>query len=152
MLLGSVRQVVKKKYNKLNRKCIRTPNIVEKSINKMRLDDSVALVATESGCLTIKQIQTIMKLMSKVIKRKNNKNIFDVSSFIYPFCTVTKKPSGFRMGKGKGSVFDWVMPVRKGRLILSAKRFINSRALVINFKKIQYKLPIFTRIVFSYNQ
>jgi ribosomal protein L16/L10AE len=53
------------------------------------------------------------------------------------------------MGRGKGTVKTWIVPVVYGRMLFQIYnvRDINVKKAVLALKKIKYKLPILTRIV-----
>ena len=51
-----------------------------------------------------------------ILRRMSQKQIF-LKINVFPFLPFTKKPTSARMGKGKGKVYGWVVPVRKGKIV-----------------------------------
>jgi len=64
---------------------------------------------------------------------------------VFPSKPVTRKPVGVRIGKGKGSVSSWIIPVFAGKILFELKNvsFIQAKNA---FFLIQKKLPLLTRI------
>ena len=84
---------------------------------------------------------------SKWKLKKKGWIIFPISCD-YP---LTKKPTEVRMGKGKGAIYDWSIPLKKGSNFL----YINSQNKIFGkvvLKELQKKLPIKSKIsIFNQN-
>ena len=73
---------------------------------------SFAILATSNGHIPLKQIEAARVVMNRLIKKTGRLWIR-----IFPDKPITKKPAEIRMGKGKGSVDQWVAVIRKGRIL-----------------------------------
>jgi large subunit ribosomal protein L16 len=102
----------------------------------------VGLKATESGTINFRQIEAARQAISRKIKRKGR-----VWIRIFPNLPVTKKSTGARMGKGKGSVSHWVAKVRSGSVLFEVCG-INIRNILDGLKTGGAKLPVRTKIFF----
>nr|YP_009688838.1 ribosomal protein L16 [Cafileria marina]QEF30262.1 ribosomal protein L16 [Cafileria marina] len=71
-----------------------------------------AIQALEQCKLTSKQLTSIQKILQNKIKKEAK-----VWLRCYPDIPVTKKPTEVRMGKGKGSVHQWIAKIPKGKII-----------------------------------
>ena len=76
-----------------------------------------ALVATECGWLTARQIEAARITATRHMKRQGKMYIR-----IFPDKPITKKPLETRMGKGKGSPEYWVAVVKPGRVLYELRR------------------------------
>lgn len=65
---------------------------------------------------------------------------------IYPDKPVTKKPAEVRMGGGKGDVFEYVAPVRRGRMLFEMGGVTREVAFAA-LRLAAHKLPVKTRIL-----
>ncbi len=102
---------------------------------------SIAIIATENGFLTSRQIEASRRAMTRHVKRDGK-----IWIRIFPDKPISAKPAETRMGKGKGSVDHWVCPIKSGRILFEMEGVeleIAKRA----FKLAQYKLPIKTTII-----
>ena len=70
---------------------------------------SVGLKALESGLLNARQIEAARKAIVRKIKRKGK-----IWIKIFPDISITSKPTGIRMGKGKGQFSHWAARVKGG--------------------------------------
>ncbi len=70
------------------------------------------LKATTYGRLTARQIEAARRAMTRHVKRQGK-----IWIRVFPDKPITKKPLEVRMGKGKGNVEYWVMPVQPGRVL-----------------------------------
>lgn len=102
----------------------------------------VGLKAIESGTINFKQIEAARQAITRKIKRKGR-----VWIRIFPNLPVTKKSTGSRMGKGKGSVSYWVAKVRCGSVLFEVCG-INLRSILDGLKTGGAKLPVRTKIFF----
>ena len=100
-----------------------------------------ALKATEPERVTARQIEAARRAITREMKRQGR-----VWIRIFPDLPVSKKPTGFRMGKGKGSVEYWAARVKPGRIVFEidgVPEDVAKEALRLG----AMKLPITTRII-----
>ena len=71
-----------------------------------------ALIATEPGWLTARQIEAARIAMTREIKRGGR-----IWIRIFPDKPFTKKPAETRQGHGKGNVEGWVAVIQPGRVL-----------------------------------
>lgn len=95
------------------------------------------IYAKENGILTSKHLETIRILVNRRIKKIGGRFIFK----IMPDTPITKKSTGVRMGKGKGSFKENIFYTKVDQVLFEFRNV--PKDLFINlFKKIKYKLPI----------
>ena len=99
------------------------------------------LQALTHGRVTARQIEAARMAMSRATKRGGKLWVR-----IFPDKPVTKKPAETRMGKGKGSPEEWVVPVRRGRMLYEMKGVAPDIARE-SLKRAAHKLPVKTKIV-----
>lgn len=100
-----------------------------------------ALVGEEQGRITNRQIEAARRAITHYTQRGGRLWIT-----IFPYKPITKKPAETRMGGGKGDVFEFVAPVKRGRILFEmagVPRDVAHTAL----KLAGYKLGIKTKIV-----
>ena len=102
----------------------------------------IGLKASESGTINSRQIEAARQAMVRKIKRKGK-----VWIRIFHDLPITSKPTGVRMGKGKGSVSYYAAKVRGGTVIFEICG-VNSRTAFGALKTGGVKLPIKT-IIFN---
>jgi len=100
-----------------------------------------ALMALERGRLSSRQIEAARIVINRHVKKTGKLWIR-----IFPDKPVTKKPAEIRMGKGKGSVHEWVSVIKPGRILYEIDG-IDSKAAKIAMKLAQGKLPIKTKFI-----
>lgn len=103
--------------------------------------------ANTSGFMSLNQITTCYKSLSKAIKttgRKKKKNRIQLFANIDR--PMTSKSLGVRMGKGKGSIDYWGSPIRKGQLIFQIKKKVRIRAVTKGLKDCSIRFPFSTHI------
>jgi large subunit ribosomal protein L16 len=105
--------------------------------------NSFSLQSLEPVWLTINQIESARKIISKNLKKIGKLNIK-----VFADKPITKKAKETRMGSGKGNVDHWVAVVKPG-MILFEIIGIEKKVCIEIFKKIQYKLPIKTKILIN---
>lgn len=99
------------------------------------------LQAVTHGRITSRQIEAARMAMSRAVKRGGKLWIR-----IFPDKPITKKPAEVRMGKGKGNPEDWVVPIKRGRMLYELKG-IDRETAVESLRLASHKLPVGTKIV-----
>ncbi len=102
---------------------------------------SIAIIATENGFLTSRQIEASRRAMTRHVKRDGK-----IWIRIFPDKPISAKPAETRMGKGKGSVDHWVCPIKSGRILFEMEG-VDPEIARQALKLAQYKLPIKTTII-----
>lgn len=94
-----------------------------------------------TGWITSRQIEAARRAITHYTQRGGR-----VWIRIFPDKPVTKKPAETRMGSGKGDVYEYVAPVRPGRMLFEMGGI--SREMVLSaFRLAAHKLPVKTKIV-----
>jgi large subunit ribosomal protein L16 len=91
--------------------------------------------------LTDRQIEAARKAISHHTKRAGK-----VWIRVFPDKPITKKPSGVRMGGGKGDIEGWVVPIIPGKIIFELAG-VSSEIAHLALKRAGAKLPFKTRII-----
>lgn len=102
---------------------------------------SIALKATEAGRINSRQIEAARIAMTRHIKRQGK-----VWIRVFPDKPLTAKPLETRMGKGKGSVDQWVMNIKPGRILFEMAGVSDELAKVA-LTRAAHKLPFKTKIM-----
>ena len=112
----------------------------EFKVNNLKFG-TLGLKAIQSGIIKSNQLVAAKQAITKKIKKKGKlwMNIFTNFS-------VTAKPIGTRMGKGKGSISHWVAKVSCGTILFEVCSF-NYNTSFSALKIGSSKLPIRTKIV-----
>jgi len=100
------------------------------------------LKAIELGRINSRQIEAGRVALSRTMKRTGK-----IWIRVFPDKPLTAKPVGVRMGKGKGSVEEWVMNIKPGRIIFEITGVDDStavRALSLAAAKLPFKTKIVT--------
>jgi len=100
-----------------------------------------ALMALSSGRITARQIES-----ARVVINRQTKKYGKLWIRIFPDKPITKKPAEIRMGKGKGSVEEWVAIIKPGRVLYEIDG-VNSIVAQKAMKLAQAKLPISTKVI-----
>lgn len=90
------------------------------------------------------------ELITKYLKWKLKKS----GRLIFPYPNdfpLTKKPTEVWMGKGKGNISDWSIPVKKGMYFFLLKAIWTDFIQKV-LTSLQQKLPIRTKLTFSNHQ
>ena len=114
--------------------------------NVIPIKGHLALKALENGRITYNQLEACRKSVRRMIKK--NGLIF---LRIFTYHSITKKPLATRMGKGKGSHYIWIAPIKKGQIICEVINFYLDK-LNISKKALKSggtKLPLKTCIIFN---
>lgn len=101
---------------------------------------TVGLKAAESGLISSRQIEASRQAIVRKMKRKGKLWIK-----IFPDLPITSKPTGVRMGKGKGQVSHWTARVRGGTVLFEVCG-LNFNTICSALKTGGAKLPIKTKI------
>jgi large subunit ribosomal protein L16 len=90
--------------------------------------------------ISMRHIDLIVRYLKRKLK-KSGVLVFPTPA-VYP---LTKKPTEVRMGKGKGGIVDWAIPLKKGSspFLFQGKK---TSTLKIFLKDLLKKLPIKSRI------
>jgi len=100
-----------------------------------------ALIATECGWITSRQIEASRIAITRTMKRLGK-----VWIRIFPDKPVTNKPAETRMGKGKGAPEYWVAVVKPGRIMFEVDG-VDSAIAKEAFRLAGHKLPIATKMI-----
>jgi len=73
---------------------------------------TIGLKSLEAGIINSRQIESARQATVRKLKRKGK-----VWIKIFPDISITKKPTGVRMGKGKGQISHWGARVRGGTVL-----------------------------------
>lgn len=101
-----------------------------------------ALKAISAGRINSRQIEAARITMTREMKRQGKSWIR-----VFPDKPLTRKPLETRMGKGKGSVEEWVMNIKPGRIIFEVagvSEEISRAALTLALHKLPFKCKIIT--------
>lgn len=79
------------------------------------------------------------------IKKEDDYAKYTISFF--PQVSMTKKPIGTRMGKGKGAVNKWGMIIRRGRILVQIRDIAKVELAFKCSRQVKYRLPFKTRII-----
>ena len=100
-----------------------------------------ALISTEPGWITARQIEAARIAISRHVKRGGKLWIR-----VYPDKPFTKKPAETRQGHGKGNVEGWVAVVLPGRVLYEMEGVDRATALAA-FNLAAAKLPLQTKFI-----
>ena len=118
---------------------------VTKFINFPHVKEGVlGLKILNYGFLLPNQLKTLHQTLNKVLKKKGL-----IIIFAYPNSSLTSKPTGARMGKGKGKILSsWVFKVYSGFILCEIHtRYIQLAITVL--KIVKKKLPLLSKIVLN---
>lgn len=110
-------------------------------LDTFRCGGVVGLQSQENGRLTRYQLEATRRVIVKHTNRKVR-----ISLLITPNKSVTWKPIGIRMGKGKGAIKDTIYDIKPGELILEITG-VENLDLPYILKKAGAKLPVKTFVV-----
>lgn len=100
-----------------------------------------ALMVTQAGRLTSRQIEASRIAISRSVKRGGQLWIR-----VFPDRPITKKPAEVRMGSGKGSPEYWAALVEPGRIIFEMNGVSKEQAEEA-FRLAAHKLPLKTKLL-----
>ena len=101
---------------------------------------TVGLKAAESVIINYRQIEAARQAIVRKIKRKGKMWVK-----IFPDLPITSKPTGVRMGKGKGEISHWGARVRGGTVIFEICG-VTFNTVLAALKTGGAKLPVKTKI------
>ena len=127
----------KTKYRKMQKGRIR--GVARRGCNLSFGD--YGLQAITHGRVTARQIESARMAMTRATKRGGKLWVR-----IFPHKPLTKKPLEVRMGKGKGSPEEWVVPVRRGMMLYEIKGVDRDVALE-SLRLASHKLSVKTKLV-----
>jgi large subunit ribosomal protein L16 len=99
------------------------------------------LLAENRGLITSRQIEASRRAITHYTQRGGRLWIR-----IFPDKPITKKPAETRMGGGKGDVYEFVAPVKPGRMLFEMGGVTKEIAYAA-LRLASYKLNVKTRIV-----
>lgn len=104
------------------------------------------LVCMESSFITDNQLEAIVLTLKRILKRRGK-----IILRVFPHQSITKKPIQTRMGKGKGSICNWLQPVQPGSIIveISLKSLASTLLIRTALGSIQNKLPFESKIIIN---
>ncbi|MEY4504925.1 MAG: hypothetical protein RL154_1222 [Pseudomonadota bacterium] len=102
---------------------------------------NMALKAVEAGRINSRQIES-----GRIAITRNMKRSGKVWIRVFPDKPLTKKPLETRMGKGKGSVEEWVMNIHPGRILFEIAG-VDEALGKESLTRAMHKLPFKTKIV-----
>ena len=100
-----------------------------------------ALVAIDPHRITARQIEAARIAMNRYIRRQGK-----IWIRIFPHKPITRKPAETRMGKGKGSVEQWVAVVKPGRVLFEMDGVPENVAREA-LRLASHKLPVKTKFM-----
>jgi len=106
----------------------------------VKKNSSKFILVSRTACtvnFTAKHIEIIRRIFYKPVTDFLGGFIL---SRIYPYIPITKKPLQTRMGKGKGKVQKYVVPINKGTHLLNIFGTITDIQIKKLYKKIAYKI------------
>ena len=102
---------------------------------------SIGLQATSRGLITARQIEAARRVINRTLKRGGK-----IWIRIFPDKPITKRPAETRMGKGKGSVEAWTVPIIPGKVLYEVDG-VDEKIAAQALKVAGFKLPVKTKII-----
>lgn len=99
------------------------------------------LQTLEPHWITNRQIEACRVAINRTFKREGK-----VIIRIFPHKSITARPAGVRMGKGKGNVEGWVAVVKPGRIMFEVSG-VREEVAKAALRKASMKLPVRCKIV-----
>ncbi len=99
------------------------------------------LISEEMAWITARQIEAARRAITHYTARGGRLWIR-----IFPDKPITKKPAEVRMGSGKGDVFEYVAPVKAGRIMFEMSGISRETAFAA-LRLAAFKLPVKTKII-----
>ncbi len=101
---------------------------------------TIGIKAVTRGRINSRQIEAARIAMTRKLNREGKSWLR-----VFPDKPLTKKPLETRMGKGKGSVEEWVMNIKPGRIIYEVAgvdHAVAREALTLAMHKLPFKVKI----------
>lgn len=102
---------------------------------------SLGLKLLESTQLTTNILESIRRSIIRRIKK-----VGKIEFFVHPNISITKKSVGVRMGKGAGNLDKWIVPVKKGKIIIELIN-VPHKIGILALKAASFKLPVKAKIL-----
>lgn len=99
------------------------------------------LMAETTGWVTSRQIEAARRAITHYTQRGGRLWIR-----IFPDKPITKKPAETRMGSGKGDVYEYVAPVKTGRMLFEMGGVTKEIAYAA-LRLASHKLPVKTKVM-----
>ena len=106
--------------------------------------NTVLLKVEENTILTREQLLRLNQILNKAIKRRGK--------IRFPSATLiprTEKSVGVRMGKGKGSIAEWVVSLKRGAVLFEIEG-LRSELNASFRKELHHRLPCSIRLISSH--
>lgn len=100
-----------------------------------------ALMSMGTGWVSSRQIEAARRSITHYTQRGGRLWIR-----IFPDKPITKKPAETRMGSGKGDVYEYVAPIRPGRILFEMGG-VSKDIAASAFRLAAHKLPLKTRFI-----
>lgn len=97
--------------------------------------------ALENGLIRANHIEAC-----RLVAARKMKGAGKIWINVFPAKPVSKKPAETRMGKGKGDLDHWVMPIKRGKVLFEMSGVPEDFAKVI-FRLVAFKLPFKTKFI-----
>ncbi len=105
-------------------------------------DFTYGLKVLKSGVIS----STVLEAARKAIKRKLKKKKLNLKIDAFANLPVTSKSLGIRMGKGSGSIKNWVFLAKEGRIIFKLKG-VSLNLAKTALRSASFKIPLKTKFV-----
>ena len=134
------------KYKKYHKQASSNLYLSEQK-NIIPIKGQFALKALENKRITYNQLEACRKSIRRMIRKDGL-----VFLRIFTYHSITKKPLASRMGKGEGTHYIWMAPIKKGQIICEVLIFfiekmdLSKKAL----KSGSTKLPLKTCIISNF--
>lgn len=126
-----------KRYKFLKKQKGRIKGRYENRSNQLKFG-VFGIQALEPGKLTARQIEAIRRTITNLTKREAK-----IWIRVFPDFPLTAKPTEIRMGRGKGSVDQWVCKVNKGRILFEVTgKNLNVLWNILYYTKIKFPFPV----------
>jgi ribosomal protein L16/L10AE len=80
-------------------------------------------------------------------ERKKEEDYVKYIIAFFPQVSITKKPIGTRMGKGKGPVNKWAMIIKRGRILVQIRDAVKVELAFKCLRQVKYRLPFKSKII-----
>ena len=103
---------------------------------------SYGLKTLETNTLKASQLEAVRRVLIRDLRK-----IGHIWIRIFPCKPITSKPLKTRMGKGKGSVQYWAVPIKLGQILFEINGLISKEMAKIILEKASQKLPVKTKFI-----